>query len=158
MKTTLIFLLIVPSWYFCHAEGVSTPKWQRIAVHHTATPKSSPFDSDKCAQVHKIRLGVSTCGYNFLIQRDGTVEAPHGWTEPGAHVKNMNSSSLGIALVMDGRTEHPTADQIDSLRALINQTRVLFGNIPVVRHSDLRPTLCPTANVYNRLKKEGIIE
>ena len=38
-------------------------------------------------------------GYHYVIRRDGTVETGRPESEPGAHTKGYNSTSIGICLV-----------------------------------------------------------
>jgi N-acetyl-anhydromuramyl-L-alanine amidase AmpD len=43
--------------------------------------------------------GWSTCGYHYVIRRDGTIEPGRHERLPGAHVAGHNADSLGICLV-----------------------------------------------------------
>jgi hypothetical protein len=92
---------------------------QQIFVHHTA---GSNFDSNPKATMraiywyHTVRRGWCDVGYNFVIDRGGTIyegrwarrykpweshtsEDGNGRVVSGAHVANFNSGSVGISLM-----------------------------------------------------------
>lgn len=79
--------------------------------------------------------GVS-CGYHFVIRRDGRSEPGRLLSEAGAHARGHNSRSIGICWV--GRRQ-PTSVQLSTLhalaRGLMHQFSVPIEN--VVGHYEL---------------------
>lgn len=75
-------------------------KITKIAVHCTATPIGRDLDAHDIDNMHINRWGSSSgCGYHYIIKIDGTIEKGRWADYPGAHVKNYNANSIGIAYV-----------------------------------------------------------
>lgn len=129
-------------------------QWQRIVVHHSATPGGSATAFDRA---HRQERGWDMLGYHFVIGNgrgsgDGEVEVGRRWLlqRDGAHARGFNDRSVGICLVGDYTQGYPTEAQ---MRALVELTRHLQGRfgIPKERihlHSEISPTgtLCPGKN------------
>ena len=113
----------------------------RIIVHHYHHERATPQD------VHRWHLdrGWAGIGYNVMVDLDGTIWEGRGFGYVGAHAGESNADSIGIACqgrYDDHTTEMPTA-QFNSLVWLIRHIREIYGNIPVLRHSDVSATACP---------------
>lgn len=133
-------------------------RWRRVIIHHSATAQGSAESFDR---VHREeRKWENGLGYHFVIGNgkgmgDGEVAVGKRWKEQldGAHIRgteggeNLNSSSIGIALV--GNFEHslPTARQMAALKGLVNYLRreCSISLASVVGHAELsgKKTLCP---------------
>lgn len=73
-------------------------KITKIAVHCTATIFGQHCDAKRVDQMHLNRWGRrSGCGYHYVIDIDGVVYKGRWSDHKGAHVKNFNANSIGIA-------------------------------------------------------------
>lgn len=100
-------------------------KPDKIIVHHTAATEPLP-QFDAINDWHKARdFPVSSLGfyvgYQYVIEKDGTIKTARSETEEGAHTLGQNFSSVGICLVGNFDIELPTQEQIDALTALMSQ-------------------------------------
>lgn len=94
-------------------------KINKIVIHCSASPDSIDFTVRDIEAWHKERgfkskSGIS-CGYHYVIRRNGVVERGRPDSETGAHVKGHNRNSLGICLIGDKQF---TKEQIRSLYAI----------------------------------------
>lgn len=134
-----------------------------IVIHHSATPgqvRGRYVGAEVIGRSHK-RRGYSTVyrgktyhiGYHYVIREDGVIEPGRPEHCPGAHAKKYNDY-LGICLVghfSTGQNERfwtpsePTPEQLRALLWLCGRLTGKYGIPPdrVVRHSDLRDTVCP---------------
>jgi N-acetylmuramoyl-L-alanine amidase len=86
----------------------------------------------------KCRLrGALSCGYHFVICRDGTVEKGRKLTEPGNHLIGYNKNSIAICVV--GMPASSTREQRASLRDLLSRLKTEFPWASAITHSDLQP-------------------
>ena len=113
-----------------------------IVIHHFA----GNADIHQTHAQH-IRQGWNGIGYNFVVDFDGTIFDGRGLEFHGAHTNPpswANSSTIGIACRGNyhEKREMPRA-QYDSLVALVQWLRSIYGNIPVQGHRDLAATSCP---------------
>lgn len=105
------------------------PNLYAVIVHHS---DSNAMTLDQCNEWHRAR-GWDSCGYNFIIQRDGTVNTARGWNKVGAHCKGFNRAFLGVCFV--GK-DYATPEQIRAFKAW-------FGGRPFYGHKNFGKTLCP---------------
>ncbi len=128
-------------------------KWDYIVVHHSFSNSGNAETFERC---HKQRgwLGV---GYHFVIGNghgsgDGTVEVTFRWDQQlhGAHagVKKYNEHGIGICLVGDFETGHPTSRQMASLVWLTNhlQEKCSIPTSGIYLHRHIKNTSCPGKN------------
>jgi hypothetical protein len=106
-------------------------------------------------QVHMQGRNFQDIGYHFLIGREGRVYEGRSLAVHGAHVKEHNAGTLGIALLGNYEELEPTAEQIQRLRWLIS---TLMANHPLTHlagHRDFLPgkTVCPGKNLAALLPK-----
>ena len=116
-----------------------------IVIHCTATPNLQDIGFTEINTGHKQRgwrdpAGVS-CGYHFLIRRNGVIEVGRTPDMIGAHVEGANSRSLGVALI--GTSSFNTS-QIESLRRLVKSLTTQYPGAKVYPH-----------NWYPSAKKQG---
>lgn len=116
---------------------------ERLVVHHSASSRVSTT-LEWIEGWHRAK-GWDGVGYHWVIEDDGVIRAGRPVPSTGAHVRGHNDSSLGVCVVGDNtREEHRWNDaQKDALRRLVAACRVVWPGIPVVRHADVGPTLCP---------------
>jgi N-acetyl-anhydromuramyl-L-alanine amidase AmpD len=96
--------------------------------------------------------------YHFVIgngtngTRDGWVEVGGRWLRQirGGHVKSKkyNANSIGICLVGNFETKHPSKKQIAALIELIDylKNKTLRGRPKFLVHRELEQTVCPGKN------------
>jgi len=127
-----------------------------IYVHCTATraewweDKRSSEKAAECKRWHLDR-GWSDIGYNYLIDRDGTVTEGRPIEKTPAAQKGHNTGSVAIALwgghggnQDDSFEEHFTPEQDRALRKMIAQLRMEYPSIKRVRgHNEVSAKQCP---------------
>ena len=78
-----------------------------IVMHCTATKPDMDIGAATIDEWHKNK-GWSGIGYHYVVRRNGNVEDGRPIEKAGAHVKGMNTPSIGVALVggvaSDGKT------------------------------------------------------
>jgi len=85
-------------------------------------------------------------GYHAVIRRSGEIEFGRHFDDGGAHVIGHNFRSVGICLVggvdAAGEPENNfTAEQFESLRALIDMLQRAYPNATALGHRDLSPDI-----------------
>ena len=113
---------------------------KEIFIHCTDSDDSLDIGFREIDQWHKERGWLSqsgvSCGYHYIVRRDGVVERGRFDWENGAHVRGRNKRSLGVVWV--GRNEI-TPKQFKSMlalvRGLMNQYNVDIED--VLGHSEV---------------------
>jgi hypothetical protein len=154
----------------------------RIAiVHHTAG--TNDYTRAQAAAIvrgielyHVVGNGWNDIGYNFLVDRFGTIYEGRGGgidrNVVGAHAQGFNVATVGVALIGSFNATTPTKAQQDALVRLLAwrldvahvdpKSRVLYtsggnykypaGRVVTLRaisgHRDTGPTECPGARAY----------
>ena len=131
-------------------------KITEIIVHCTATRSdwwSGKPAKAKVAEVRKWHVEGNKwkdIGYHYLIDRDGTVVSGRDVETVGAHVKDHNIGTIGVALfgghgseATDKFEDHFTKAQDAALRKLIADLRVRFGDLKVSGHNEYAAKACP---------------
>jgi hypothetical protein len=160
------------------------PRIRFAIVHHTAG-RNAYTREESAAIVRGIQLfhvrgnGWNDIGYNFLVDRFGTVyEGRHGGIDRavvGAHARGFNTGSVGVALLGTYTGTAPTRAAQDALTSLlawrldvahvdpVGFANVISGgserhraNVPVLLravsgHRDTGFTECPGGILYSRL-------
>jgi N-acetylmuramoyl-L-alanine amidase len=92
---------------------------KKLIIHCSDSDDSLDIGVEKINEWHRQRGWLSpsgvSCGYHYIIKRDGTVEIGRPDYEVGAHCRGENKNSLGIVLI--GRKDF-SDDQIESLFAM----------------------------------------
>lgn len=128
--------------------------WRYIVIHHSATERGNEATFDR---VHRQERGWKGVGYDFVIGNgsgapDGLIEVTFRWEKQitGAHagVDRYNRYGIGICLVGDFSTGHPTDRQMRSLVALVTylQDRCHIPTTNVMLHRHVKDTECPGKN------------
>ena len=129
-------------------------KWQRIIVHHSATP------IDDAVNMHKVHLArgmKNGLAYHFVISngsrkaRDGEIYLSNRWKGQldGGHVKKQawNQTSIGICLIGNFEIRPPTSKQLSALEGLCEylMKRCNLQANDVTTHTLFHPkhTVCP---------------
>ncbi|MCL2562965.1 MAG: N-acetylmuramoyl-L-alanine amidase [Oscillospiraceae bacterium] len=111
-----------------------------IVIHHYAANVS-------VQTVHNWHLGNSWAGigYNFVVDKDGTIWNGRGMEFVGAHAANNNAGTIGIAVQGDYHNVSRTMPdvQFNALVWLIRHVRERYGNIWIRGHRELMATACP---------------
>ena len=93
----------------------------------------------KCRQ-----RGALSCGYHFVISRDGTVHNGRKLEEAGNHIVGYNDKSIAVCLVgMPGRA---TEKQRYAIKRLLGILKEQFPDAIAVTHEELQPSTgkgCP---------------
>jgi len=129
-------------------------KWQRIIIHHSATP------IDDAVNMHKVHLArgmKNGLAYHFVISngsrkaRDGEIYIGSRWSgqQDGGHVKKQawNRTSIGICLIGNFEVRPPTSKQLSALEGLceylMKRCNLQAGG--VTTHTLFHPkhTVCP---------------
>lgn len=112
-----------------------------IVGHHTEWDGASVEDIHIC---HRDEKGWAGIGYHYYIKLDGTIYKGRPDDAQGAHVKEFNHNSLGVAFEgnYDTRTEMPPT-QLEAwynLKAYLND---LYGELPLYVHKEVGNSECP---------------
>ena len=165
------------------------PEYARVRmafVHHTAgttdyTPEQAPAIVRAVYYYHARVLGWGDIGYNFLVDRFGTVYVGrYGgiWRGVvGAQVAGFNRHSTGVSMMGTFQTSQPTPEMLDALERLLawklSLTRVDPLGRTVMRstggdryargvrvrlrtisaHKDVGITACPGTAAYARMRQ-----
>ncbi len=129
-----------------------------IVVHCTANRAGSTLRMADIDRYHR-SLGWRGCGYHYVIPTDGAIERGRPEAQIGAHCKNHNSHSIGVAyvggLAADGKTpcDTRTDAQKRTLVRLLSELHKRYPKALIVGHCDLDPRkpYCPGVNVRDVL-------
>ena len=133
---------------------------KRITVHHEGwTPvwfddaRSTAERLESIRRGHLDRLHAGDIGYHYVIDRLGRVWQGRSLQHQGAHVREQNEGNLGVMVLGNFDTQHPTAAQDRTLAALLQDCmrthRVAVGR--VYTHRELGKTTCPGMNLQARM-------
>ncbi len=117
----------------CEDYSVDGPSWtnrvRAIVVHHTSgsnshSASSVPTILQSICEYHVRGQGWTDIGYNFLIDRFGTIyegrrSSADGDLAVGAHAYGINSQTVGIALLGSFDSQAPSAAAQESLVRLM---------------------------------------
>ena len=163
----------------------TTAELRAAVVHHTAGTNS--YTAAQSAQIvrdiyyyHAITQGYGDVGYNFLVDRFGTVfegrygsiAAPDGQMRVGAHAQGYNTYSMGISAMGDYSGIAAEQAILDSIRNVVAwrfsstptldmATQALFPAnafhstdryLPrIFGHRDVLATVCPGDDIEGRI-------
>ena len=114
-----------------------------LVLHHTTGTYAGPQTVRNIQAFHQgPTRGWADVGYNFLVAPDGTIFEGRGWGLVGAHARDRNSVSVGVAFIGDGRREVPVEAQ-RSIVWLAEEADRRFGRLRRVGHRDVGSTICP---------------
>jgi N-acetylmuramoyl-L-alanine amidase len=113
-----------------------------IILHHAAAKSCTADD------IHRWHLknGWAGMGYNFFIDKDGTIYTGREELQRGAHTEDYNTSGMGICCEGNYMVETMPAEQKAALIELIRDIRKRYGKLLIKGHRDLNATSCPGNN------------
>ena len=136
--------------------AVKADTWKRIVVHHSAIKYGNVKKYDRAHRERGMKNGLA---YHFVIGNgidsgDGEIEVGPRWRKQlhGGHVKShaVNLNSIGICLVGNFETTHPSKRQLSAFTQLVDwlQKDVLKKKTLFAGHKDLKgeQTVCPGRN------------
>ena len=132
-----------------------------IIIHCSAVKPSQQSGVHEIKQWHRAN-GWKSCGYHYVVRRDGTVEVGRRLDEVGAHCMNHNRHSIGICyeggLDESGKpADTRTEEQRLALSSLVKRLLRSFPQAIVVGHRDLDPRKeCPCFEAAAEFKNGGI--
>ena len=132
----------------------------KIIIHCSATKEGdTSVNAALIDQWHKSR-GWKGIGYHFVILIDGTIELGRMVDQVGAHVKNMNQSSIGICYI--GGVENKkdtkgkwipkdtrTPEQIATMLELLRLLKKIFPKATIHGHNEFSSKACPSFDVQS---------
>ncbi len=135
---------------------VRRDNWARIVVHHSGIKYGNVKKYDAAHRRRGMQNGMA---YHFLIGNgidsgDGEIEIGPRWTKQllGGHVKNyrINLTAIGICLVGNFETDHPSRRQMEAFTQLMDWLRgeIVPNARKFAGHRELRgeQTICPGKN------------
>lgn len=117
-----------------------------LVFHHMGRIPDRAIDAEEVHRWH-LERGWNGIGYWLVIRRDGTKELGRPFWAVGAHVKGLNSTSVGVCCEGDFDNEHPTEEQLDSCLEVGSYLRKEVNpGLKVVGHTSFSPKTCPGVN------------
>lgn len=109
---------------------------QNIIVHHTSRKHMT---AEECHEFHQKKRGWSGIGYNYFIEKSGSIIEGRG-QHMGAHAYGHNRTSIGICMTGDFDIETPTNEQWISFLWLSSYMLKLYDLQPdyVLGHCELK--------------------
>lgn len=134
------------------AKQTKTRRIDGFVVHCTATKPSVNANVAQIDIWHKNRgfkkqpKSGHTCGYHFVVLKDGSIEGGRYLDEIGAHVAGHNSHTIGICYVggLDEKGEPKdtrTDEQKEALTWLLKELRKFYPKATIKGHRDYSPDL-----------------
>ena|SRR3990167_6298170 len=111
---TLAFFFVVFVLLMSAKVEASPIAWRGVVIHIS---DSTHMTCEECNAWHREK-GWDSCGYNFVIEPDGTAYEGRGINKVGAHAKGYNSKYVGICFVS---TDRATPEQLNTYRKLTRQ-------------------------------------
>ena len=126
----------------------------KIIIHCTATREGDNISVDTIRRWHLAR-GWSDCGYHYVIDIKGNINAGRPIELIGAHCRGENKYSIGVAYVggveADGVTPKDTRTkaQKDSIIRLVKKLKGCYPDVSIHGHNEFSNKACPSYNVQN---------
>ena len=144
-----------------------------VTVHHTAgsnvyTAAQAPGIVRGIQSYHEFTLGWCDIGYNFLIDKYGTIyEGKSGGIRlpvHGAHATSWNDDTVGISFMMNSDSLDPNEATMEAAARLLawkmagyyldpkGRVTLVGKNIDTIfRHGDVMATACPGAHITSKM-------
>ena len=128
-----------------------------IIIHCSAVKPWQESGVREIDRWHRAK-GWKSCGYHYVVRRDGTVEVGRPVEEVGAHCLNRNRHSIGICyeggLDASGNpADTRTEAQKKALRELLQQLHALFPRAIIAGHNVFNPMkACPCFNAMDEYR------
>lgn len=126
---------------------------KRIVLHHSGS--QATYD-----QLQRYWWSHNKkCPYHYLIDYNGQLIKGRQDTEKGAHIRNMNTGSLGVCLLGDYTIHEPGGRQMAELDYLL--TFLIASYLPtleeVVPHNKYVKTICPGKHLTEYAEDYGMM-
>jgi len=126
---------------------MNNPKY--IIVHHTGGTDANPLADTshhtfEIVESWHLQKGWNGIGYNWFIEKNGTIKKGRDEKLDGAHTIGYNSQSIGICLAGNFDATLPTAEQTASLKKLLTEKMAEY-KIPaenIVPHRNFANKTC----------------
>lgn len=106
-----------------------------IIIHHSLTKEGS---AESYANYHVTTHGWPGIGYQYVIEKDGTIKVGNDIDAKSYHVGNHNRYAIGICLTGDFRTQDPTEEQKESLYNLVDAIQTEYKHVDKIKgHNEL---------------------
>ena len=126
-----------------------------IVVHCSATPEGKDYTVADIDRWHRTQNRWEMIGYHKVIYRDGSIHDGRPLDKVGAHVKNLNSCSVGVCYIggceatkrADGQfhaKDTRTPAQKASLIAVLRDMKAKFPGAQIRGHRDFAAKACPS--------------
>ena len=136
---------------------VNNQRWKYVVVHHSATKRGSMKGLDRYhREERRMENGLA---YHFVIGNgtdmgNGEIGIGNRWKKQiqGGHLASeaMNRKAIGICLIGNFQTGHPTKFQMEQLEALLDylmkRCRLPFSAVRTHTQINVKPTACPGKN------------
>lgn len=128
-----------------------------LVIHHTPGQQPDNYD-DAVAEMRQILgthlgNGWADIGYSWVVWGGYAFEG-RGFFRSGAHAPSVNSTSVGVAFLLDGRQRLPTDQEWQAVRDVMARAVAEGAADPgfrVVGHRDVVATECPGQPLYDHL-------
>ena len=117
-------------------ELIAMDKPKRIVIHHTHNPNLTVKSTHN---LHIERFKWAGIGYNYFIENNGDIFEGRGMYV-GAHARNYNRDSIGIALAGNFDENLPTAYQMEALIDICLEFMIKYDIEPnrVIGHREIQ--------------------
>ena len=128
----------------------------KVVLHCSATPEGRWHDAEDIRGWHVTGRGWSDIGYHFVILLDGTIEEGRPLHRPGAHVKGLNTNSIGICYIGGVNEYHDpkdtmTEEQEIAFEQLYCDLLDEYGDdITLHGHNEFANKACPSFDVADK--------
>jgi len=127
-----------------------------IIVHHFGLLRGDTDASlEEIHEMHKNKNHWSGIGYHFVIHKDGTIERARPLEYIGAHAKDNNEFTVGVALAGNYQFGTPPQIQLEQsvklIGALCHKYKFPATDTTILGHRDVCKTTCPGRNLYKLL-------
>ncbi|XP_030570294.1 peptidoglycan-recognition protein LC isoform X5 [Drosophila novamexicana] len=129
----------------------------RVIISHTAAEGCESRDVCEARvrvvqNFHMDGWNWDHIGYNFLVGGDGMVYEGRGWDSQGAHTLGYNSDSIGISFIGTFIKIHPTDEQLQACKLLLEEgvrLKKLVPDYKLYGHRQLSATESPGEILYS---------
>lgn len=135
-------------------------KINEIIVHCTATFAEQKVTIEILRKWHKQR-GFKDVGYHYLIDIEGNILTGRPVEQVGAHCKDHNAHSIGVAytggLGDDAKPANTLSEkQKVALVQLLRELKERYPEASIHGHSEFANKACPCFDVQQFVEEEGL--
>tara|TARA_R110002051_G_scaffold265807_2_gene325627 strand:+ start:446 stop:859 length:414 start_codon:yes stop_codon:yes gene_type:complete len=128
----------------------------RIVVHCAATRECQDVKTETVRKWH-LDKGWSDIGYHYVIELDGFCVKGRQESTIGAHVRGINTGSIGVCYIGGVDKDMNPKDtrtnlQKDALNILLKHLLAKYPNAELCGHNEFSDKACPSFNVKEEYK------